>query len=449
MNPIVSTSCGKIMGYTERGVLKFHGIPYAKAPIGELRFHPPVKPDPWTETLDATYRRPIAPQGPSDLDIPMGPVLLPKSEDCLTLAVSTPSLEGKYPVAVWLHGGANCYCAGDLPWYDGASLAEKGLVVVTVNFRLGPLGFLCYPGLNDKTLCIEDQLAALRWIQENITLFGGDPNRVTLFGQSAGGNSIAHLISRKDTEGLFHQAIMESPSLGRGHHTLADAFEVGENVLTKLGIDLSGDVPAQVWEKTPDEILAAADNCDPQIRQKHQGMIFKPVMDAWHTPDQTVDVLASEVIRRKMRIIIGMTKNEMHAFIRGRDEESLSIAASIQQLRYDAPAQKFAVKAAKGGCELRKYRFDWRGKDSIFNACHCLELPFVFGTMPAWDAPMLAGATMEEMEQLQNTMQKYWGAFFRFEDIDPHEWPTYDPEHPKLKCFNNQDNPVIDEPNYQ
>ena len=169
----------------------------------------------------------MPPQKPSDLDIPMGLMHLEQSEDCLTLSVSTPDTEGKLPVAVWLHGGANCYGGGDVEWYDGALLASKGnLVCVNLNFRLGVFGFLQYPGVNDKNLCIEDQILALRWIQRNISRFGGDPDRVTVFGQSAGANSIFHMLARDDTDGLFSQAILESPSIGRGNHLQGDAFSV-------------------------------------------------------------------------------------------------------------------------------------------------------------------------------------------------------------------------------
>ena len=180
MNPSVHTTTGVVCGYEDGGIFKFHGIPYAKPPIGTLRFRPPERPEPWDGVLDATKRGYAAPQYPSNLDQPMGPLVLPTSEDCLTLAVSTPSLDGSLPVAVWFHGGANCYCSGDLPWYDGASLARSQQIVeVNITFRLGVFGFLFLEGVQEQNLCIEDQMLALRWVQENISKFGGDPSRVT------------------------------------------------------------------------------------------------------------------------------------------------------------------------------------------------------------------------------------------------------------------------------
>jgi len=447
----LTISDGKLKGYERDGILCFHGIPYAKPPVGKLRFRMPEPAEPWEGVYDATYRHPVAPQKESDLDIPMGPVELPKDEDCLTLSVYTPSFEGSRPVAVWLHGGANCYCGGDLGWYDGARLAAKGdLVVVNLNFRLGPLGFLCCPGLNEENLCIEDQMLALRWIQKNIASFGGDPSRVTLFGQSAGGNAIAHILSRPDSEGLFGQIILESASLGRGNHLKEDAFEVGRAVLKELGIDTEDaeQMNKEVREKTAEELLDAADAVPAEIRAKHQGMIFKPVMDAWHTPEATVEAAAREAVRRGIRIMTGFTKDEIHAFMTARDPESLKKGAIGQHLRYEQPGTEFALAAAKGGLKVWKYRFEWKAPESVFDSCHCLELPFVFGNLEAWNAPMLKGASVEEMERLRETLQHFWTQFFRFEELDPAEWPLFTEETQKIKCFDNKENPVVQDSDY-
>lgn len=448
MEPIIKLPTGRIKGCLREGVLQFHGIPYAKPPVGEMRFRLPEPPEPWEGIYDATYRRPVAPQGTSDLDLPMGPVTLPTSEDCLTLAVSTPSLEGRLPVAVWIHGGANCYCGGDLPWYDGASLARRGnLVEVNLNFRLGPLGFLCCPGVNEENLSIADQMLALRWVHENIARFGGDPHRVTLFGQSAGGNAIAHILSRPDSQGLFQQAVLESPSLGRGNHTRQDAFEVGTAVLREMGIDPEGaDILRLAQEKPVEEILAAADRVQPILGAKHQGMLFKPVMDAWHTPEQTAAAAAAEAVRRGLRVMIGMTRDEIHAFVLERDPDTLTRLRQGQRQRYDRPGFWFAMAAARGGCPVWKYRFDWSAPESPFDACHCLELPFLFGNLDAWDAPMLKGASREEMERLRDTIQDFWCRFFRFEDLESGEWPRYTAQSPLLKCFDNQGNPLLTDP---
>lgn len=451
MEKELSIASGTLKGLENNGIYEFHGIPYAQAPIGALRFALPQPVQPWTGIYDATYRHPIAPQGASDLDLPMGPVTISRNEDCLTLSVSTPSLEEHLPVAVWLHGGANCYGGGDLPWYDGAALAKAAhIVVVCLNFRLGPLGFFCHPQVNAHTLSIEDQILALHWIQDNIKAFGGNPDKVTLFGQSAGGNAIAHLLSRPDTEGLFHQIILESASLGRGNHTLNDAFTIGEDLVKQLHLSPYEEksLAEQLQEKTPDEILDAAARISPELYAKHQGMIFKPVKDEWHTPEQTAHTAAQEAIRRRIRIMTGMTKDEIHAFVLERDPETLKKASEGQRLRYDLPGHMFAQEAADGGCDVWKYRFDWSAPESIFDACHCLELPFVFGNLDAWDAPMLKGASHEELAKLRDTMQHYWGLFFRMEEPSQENWPKYSASSALLKCFDNLENPIIPEPDY-
>ena len=450
MYPIVSTQKGKVRGYVENGICKFHNIPYAKAPLGDLRFLPPQEHDGWDDVLDAEKRGFIPPQDPSDLDRPMGPVTLPQGEDCLTIGISTPSLEGKQPVAVWFHGGANCYCGGDLPWYDGASLAKAaGIVVVNVGFRLGVLGFLCVEGVIEEPVSILDQILALRWVKDNIQYFGGDPERITVFGQSAGGNAIAHILSREDTEGLFGQIILESASLGRGNHLRADAFEVGRAVLHRLGIEPDDPLTLQkLQEKSPQELIAAARTIPDELKAKHQGMYFKPVKDEWHTPEQTAIRAARIAAKRNIRIMTGFTREEVWAFCEDRAPETLSALARGQHLRYELPGRLFASTASDLGCDVWKYEFDWSAPDSIYGACHCLELPFLFGNLSAWNAPFLKGADEAEMLRLKETIQNSFGEFFRWETPDPDIWPSYNSKEHLIRCFDNKSNPVIREPEY-
>ena len=444
MNCFVTTQQGRLKGMVNHGVLQFHGIPYAKAPVGGLRFAMPQAPDPWEGDYDATFRHPAAPQETAGLAV--GSPIREWDEDCLTLTVSTPALEGRLPVAVWFHGGANVCGGGDLEQYDGASLARaEQIVVVGVNFRLGALGFLWYPGVNETNLSVEDQLMALRWVRDNIGRFGGDPERVTLFGQSSGANAIAHILSRPDSEGLFRQVLLESPPLGRGSHTEEEASAIGEAVLRALGMDLTDreGLLEQVRAKPAEEILAAAGRVSAELQARYQGMLFKPVMDAWHTPEQTVAAAASEAARRHVRILLGFMKNEMHAFVLKRDPKTLENLDRLQKERYDDPGESFALAASDGGCPVWKYRFDWQAPKSVFHACHCLELSFVFGNANTWNTPMLKGASREEMEHLRQTVQALWGQFFRFEDFDDAIWPRFTRQNQALKCIDNQTNPVI------
>ncbi len=447
MDYTVKTEGGWVRGERRGGAVQFHGIPYAKPPVGDRRFALPDPEAVWEGVYDARFRRPMAPQRAEKSDSPAGTAGLPQDEDCLTLSVSTPDLQGVYPVTVWFHGGANCYGGGDLECYDGGELAAgEKIVCVNLNFRLGALGFLQYPGLNEENLSIEDQLCALRWIQRNIRAFGGDPDRVTLFGQSAGGNAIVHILSRRDSEGLFQQIVLESPSLGRGNHRKEDAFRIGKVFLEELGIDLSRtpeEIRRAVCEKKVSDILDATARVWPVLGAEYENMFFKPVSDSWHTPEQTAQAAAEEAARRHIRVLIGFAKDEMRAFVIPRTPEEEEKVLRQQEQRYEVPGLRFAGAAGRAGCEVYTYRFIWRAPDSVYGACHCIELPFVFGNPDAWKVPMLEGASRQELQKLTKTVQRFWGMFFRFESLPEEEWPAYTPGTEKIKCFDNKENPVV------
>src|SRR5829696_6547352 len=195
--PVATTDCGTLRGTHEQGVAVFRAVPYAAPPVDTLRFKPPARPAPWTGERDATVDGPIAPQGPSRLRAAMGDFSYPQSDDCLTLTIWTPSPDAaRRPVLVWLHGGAFISGAGSLPWYSGATMARRGdVVVVGVNYRLGALGFMHLPGVSLPNLGLLDQFAALEWVSRNIAAFGGDPDNITIAGQSAGGFSVLAMLA--------------------------------------------------------------------------------------------------------------------------------------------------------------------------------------------------------------------------------------------------------------
>ena len=424
--------CGAVRGLETDGVQQFRGIPYAEAPVGERRFLPPVAKAAWSGVLDCTKQAPIPPQGPSDLDRPMGPLTIPQSEDCLTVTVSAPKDGENLPVAVWFHGGANFCGAGGIPWYDGRPLAKKeGIVVVCVNYRLGALGFLHSPALNERNLAIEDQVASLRWVRENIAAFGGDPDRVTVFGQSAGGNSIVHMLGLEETDGLFSRAFLLSPSIGRANFSTDEAHEVSETLLTALRIPSIGtpEAAAAVRGKTTAEILRATDRTFEKLGKKMGGMLFRPVEDRWTTPEATIEAAVEGAVRKGVVIDIGTTKEETLAFSSDRSAPVVERLRGVQRDRFDLPAWDFAAAAAKAGVAVRKHRFTWSARDSVYGSCHCLDLPFLFGTRLAWDAPMLAGATEDEVQALTWTLQHYFGLFVRGE-LTESEWPPFTAEDP-------------------
>jgi para-nitrobenzyl esterase len=235
--PIVTIDGGVVRGAVVPGGYVFLGLPYAAPPVGDLRWRPPLPPAGWQGMRDATRFAPSCPQ-------PQNPALTgPTSEDCLYLNVYTPTLggsdDGGLPVLVWIHGGRFTLGAGRD--YDGAKLATEGVVVVTINFRLGVLGFLAHPALASRpggpsgNYGLMDQQTALRWVQGNIGRFGGDPDNVTIAGQSSGGTSVlVHLVSR-GSRGLFHRAVVQSGSFALTQQSLATAEADGAAFAAKAG----------------------------------------------------------------------------------------------------------------------------------------------------------------------------------------------------------------------
>ncbi|WP_165546510.1 carboxylesterase/lipase family protein [Kribbella soli] len=249
-NPVVATGNGAVRGVGADGTYSFRGLPFAAAPTGNLRWRPPQPAASWRGVRDATSYGPGCPQAPS--------VVTPGqlSEDCLYLNVSTPALHTatKRPVLVWIHGGGLVGDSGSN--YDGTKLTKAGAVVVTINYRLGALGFLAHPALATRpggpagNYGLMDQQAALRWVQRNIGQFGGDPHNVTIAGESAGGLSVLAHVTSRSSKGLFQRAIVESGAFALEQEPLAKAETFGKEFATRVGcLDQSADclrkVPVQ------------------------------------------------------------------------------------------------------------------------------------------------------------------------------------------------------------
>jgi para-nitrobenzyl esterase len=234
----VATDGGAVRGATAPGGYEFLGLPYAAPPIGSLRWRPPHRPAAWRGVRDATQFAPSCPQ-PTQFNPFLPPGRL--SEDCLYLNVYTPSLDrnARRPVVVWIHGGG--FTEDGARNYDGSKLAADGTVVVTINYRLGALGFLAHPALASRpggpagNYGLMDQIAALRWAQRNIARFGGDPDNITIAGQSAGGVSVLSLLVSQHARGLFQRAIVESGAFALNQKPLADAEAAGETFAAQAG----------------------------------------------------------------------------------------------------------------------------------------------------------------------------------------------------------------------
>ncbi len=421
------TGSGTITGSIEKnGVCRFSAIPYAAAPVGSLRWQAPA-PATWRGELDATRPGPIAPQLPSRLRDAMGDIHDAQSEDCLNLTVWTPAADSKKrPVLVWLHGGAWQSGGGALDWYSGAHLAALGdIVVVSPNYRLGALGWLYVPG-QTANVGLLDQEAAIDWVIANAESFGGDPSNITVMGQSAGAGSIACMLARKPR---FKRAILQSTPLGRGLRNASQAETLGQVFLQAAGassLEAARQLPADVFlaaQQSP--AVMAALKAEASSRS-----VFGPVADGNVLPLYTAD--ESEGIRAaaaKMDVIIGSTSEEMRAFPGAPAGEA---GSAMGDRLFGAPSQAWAKSAAESGRSAWAYRFD-HAPSATFGACHCLELPFVFGTLDAYaDAPMLKGLNRERAAILSRDMQAAWIDFIRSGTAP---WQAATPASTHLRIF--------------
>ncbi len=400
----VKWKAGSLTGTQLSGVQQFSGIPYAQPPLGALRFRPPVATQ-WPSSLDATRAMPVCPQLPSRLRDVMGDFEAVQSEDCLRLTVWTPAADNKKrPVVVWFHGGAWQSGGGALDWYDGAALSRLGdVVVVGVNYRLASLGWLYVPG-QTCNVGLLDHEAALDWVSQHIEAFGGDPDQVTAMGQSAGGFNIAAMLTRRPK---FHRAILQSASLGRGFRD-ADAADA----LSQVFLNAAGVSTLEQARALPVETLLKTQQAEPVIHAlKAEGAnrsLFCPVMDGAVIDTNRPDLL--RIAAGHVDVLVGYTKNEMAAFPgTSVDAQSDALGDKI----FGAPGRQWADDARAQGKHAWVFRFDY-GPNPAHGACHCIELPFMFGTLEAFSkAPFLKGMDPAHGQYLAGKMQGAWIAFIR------------------------------------
>ena len=458
--PLTEISSGRLRGEAEGGVLAFRGIPFAQPPVGLLRWRAPEPPKPWLDVRDAVAFGPCAIQStiPGTVGELIGIATHETSEDCLYLNVWTPALDdAKRPVMVWIHGGGNTVGAGSQPRVNGSRLASVGdVVVVTINYRLGALGFLHAPELgatgNEALL---DQVAALRWVRREIGAFGGDAANVTVFGQSAGGFDIAQLMAMPAAAGAFDKAVPMSGSLTTP--VSADAAAVTAHVLANQfgGMDKLRAVPAT-------DIHAA--------QGKIAGARWGPTRDGTVIAEDAADVLRAGRFTRDMPLLIGHTRDESTLFtmfnprFANMDRDTLleqarapfGDQAAEAVKRYEAeraaehlpvePWQTWAAIATDrmfrmpairtAECHLAHthnvwmYRFDHPSPahEGRLGACHSVDIPFVWGTHGLPELQRFCGEG-EDVARLSNRVMAAWLAFARHGDPNTEElpsWPAYD-----------------------
>ena len=319
----VYTENGPVNGLADAktGVCAFKGIPYAAPPVGKLRFTPPQPHEKWSQPLDTVKYGNICTQFPMSLT----PVKKPSgSEDCLYLNVWYPAnSEGGKPVMFFIHGGGFVNGSANESFYEGTRLASKGdLVVVTINYRLNLFGFLTHPALKDKdghegNYGMLDQIAALKWVKKNIANFGGDPENVTIFGESAGGISVGLLLLSPLADGLFNRAIIESgPALLFGK-TAKEDEKTGLDIASRIGCPDPATAAECLRNVDPIESVQAARIIGPGmlVSTKEGGIPIGPVTDGWFLPDKPLNLLRDGKLNRTSGIMAGSNRNEGSLFI--------------------------------------------------------------------------------------------------------------------------------------
>lgn len=470
MGPVVRTTAGLVRGADGgvEGIAAFRGIPYAAPPVGPLRLRPPQPPRPWDGERQATAPGPVAPQRQGPLERTFGGYG-EIDEDCLSVNVWTPGPDpaARRPVLVWIHGGSFTTGAGAIPWYDGSRLAARGdVVVVTLNYRLGALGFLHLGDLGGEAWAgsgntgLLDQVAALGWVRDNVAAFGGDPERVTVFGESAGAMSITTLLAMPAATGLFQRAILQSGA-GMFVQDRPTATALAVELLDELGVP--HDELGRLADIPIDAVLdaqAAAGG-----RRAGVGLAFMPVVDGATLAARPEAALAAGVAAH-VAVLAGTNRDEMRLFsavapdaFAADDEAALvrhvadipdvgpgSAEAIVTAYRrrwpdlaptdlhvvihtdhaFRRPAQRLAALQSDAGAGAWAYWFTWASPvlGGLLGSYHGLEIPFVFDNLGQPGIELLTGGGTH-LQALADQMSDAWLAFAR--DGDP-GWPGYGPD---------------------
>ncbi len=466
---LVELRSGELQGESDGVVRSWKGIPYAAA----QRFAMPGPPAAWQGVRNAAHYGPVAPQPEDGLIAQITKRRPgPQSEDCLSLNVWSPAEDGPLrPVMVFIHGGAYVGGEGSAPWYDGRAFAAGGdLVVVTFNYRLGALGFLHLAELfgpefaQSGSLGILDQIAALRWVRENIAAFGGDPEQVTVFGESAGAGSIGVLLCAPQARGLFRRAILQS---GSGRLLLQSPQRAGivaQRVLERCGV-APGDLAA---------LRAVPAKAFVDAGAEEGGLPFGPVLGTSVVPQDPLVALGAGAARG-IAILTGVNRDEFRLFTLGDaawfSEDEQVLRERIKRFARDLPEEivRFYLEREPGatlndrlvplltyflfvrgmlatadaqsgsGASVWAYRFDWPAPafGGRLGACHALEIPFVFRNLSVPGTDVVTGSG-PEAERLAAAMQGAWIAFAKGADPNhpglPH-WTGYDTAQRAVMTF--------------
>ena len=444
----VAVEEGRLSGAVGGGVARYMNVPYAAPPVGALRWRPPQPALAWSGVRDATQRGPICVQPPANGDNGVGP--LPMSEDCLQLNVFAPEgAGGDTPVMVWIHGGGYVNGSATADLYDGSALARQGVVVVTINYRLGRFGFFDHPALAQDRPADEpagnygvmDMIAALEWVRDNIAAFGGDPAQVTIFGESAGGMAVLQLMTAPAAQGLFHRAVVQSgpPRLparrldrtgpqGEPSVQAAAVAWMAERGLDAASADALRALPAeaflQPWPSFRQGVLNIVDG----------RVVPEPVMDVfasgrqakvplivgansaeffWVTADDPVDGTLED----------GIPDAERAALVEAYGGPDVYRAHVISDLIFVEPARQIARLHARSGAPTWLYRFDVvsaAAPQEPGGAGHAWDRQYVFHTLNASPWPT---DTMDA--RAADLISAYWAGFGRTGDPNGGDRPAW------------------------
>jgi para-nitrobenzyl esterase len=471
--PIVETGSGSVQGSLEDGVAAFRGVPYAASPVGSLRFAAPQRHPKWPGLRDASRPGPSVPQSASRLEAVMGPRTPDWNEDgSLTVNIWTRRLPDggstRLPVLVWFHGGGFTSGSGGWNWYDGRNLAAANeIIVVTANYRVGPLGYLYLPELGVDNLGVQDQAAVLAWVKRNIGGFGGDPDDITVGGQSAGAFSSLYLAASPATGPLIKRIIAQSAPFGLAPQPGADAADHARRFLKILNLNGSSDPLAGLRAVPADRLLAAYGQLTGELSSP--GSItppMYPVLGGAGIPVRWQQALADGRLDGK-QLLTGTTRNEMTSFFALDPRIQAITADQARELvagqvdggadRYDRVAARqhnaapsdvlteveteilfrdgtlaLADHHAAAGFGTYVYQFDHTPAHdpAHLGATHCAELPFFFDTIDAYSDSPLVGEHTNEIRHLADTFSRAVAAFVGTGRPADDQWQPYESANP-------------------
>jgi para-nitrobenzyl esterase len=462
--PIASIQPGKVRGRIDDGAAVFLGIPFAAPPFGANRFAGPQPVAVWDGVRDAYTYLPTAPQPHRQFTLVPEPVM--DGDDCLNLNVFTPDVGAAgLPVLVWIHGGGFTAGCNASPWYRGTRFARDGIVLVSVNYRLGAEGFLAMDGapLNRG---VRDWVAALEWVRDNIAAFGGDPDKVTIAGQSAGGVACAALLTCPPAQGLFRSAICMSGSrMGWASSDAARSF--GRTLASELGVEPSRDALAAI---DPSQIVgvqdAATAAANRETRSDSVRLNFGPVIDGEYVVERPYEHLDPS-----LPVMLGATAEEFNATVGnlpgGVDEARLErrlgrmglddaairayrtgmagaepwqiLGQAVTDSAFKAPALRLADALSAAGGSAFLYDFEWKSSRKNMGSVHCLDIPFAFDNLDADGVVEVTGP--EPPQALADSVHSAWVRFIK--DGDP-GWDTYDRQRQPAMLFDETSKMVED-----